>query len=592
MKSYHQQSFPIVILNNLTEIPSLILLNKQLSKHDLSIISYETFKENFLSILNKVAPVKKKYLRANHSKFITKELRKAIMHRTKLRNIFLRNKTESSRINYNKQRNKCVSILKKAKREYFNNLNMAKITDNKKFWGTVKPLFSGKIKSKNKITLFENNEMVSNEENVAIIFNKYFANIVPSLGINFDPNLISQTDSNIDYIDRCTQKYKNHPSIHAISKALSNCSIFSFKPVNKDRVEKEIKKINTKTAIQSNDIPSKLIKEFEELFSIFIANNFNNCLEESFFPESLKKAEVLPIFKKANKTEKSNYRPISILSNISKIYEKIMFEQLNDHFDKILSKYQCGFRKGHNAQHCLLVMIEKFRKIRDKKGVSAAVLTDLSKAFDCISHDLLIAKMNAYGVDKKSLSFVSAYLNNRQQKTKVGSSFSEYRNISFGVPQGSILGPLLFSIYICDLFLIIKEVDIASYADDTTPYVCKKNFDKAIHDLEKALDELFDWFSNNYFKANASKCHFLLSPFECRNITIKNTNVKSTKSEILLGVKIDSNLNFTEHVTTLCRKANQKLHALTRISKYMSFEKKRSVMKAFITSQFNYCSSI
>ena len=247
------------------------------------------------------------------------------------------------------------------------------------------------------------------------------------------------------------------------------------------------------------------------------------------------------------------------------------------------------FDKGHNAQHCLLVMIEKFRKIRDKKGVSAAVLTDLSKAFDCISHDLLIAKMNAYGVDKKSLSFVSAYLNNRQQKTKVGSSFSEYRNISFGVPQGSILGPLLFSIYICDLFLIIKEVDIASYADDTTPYVCKKNFDEAIHDLEKALDELFDWFSNNYFKANASKCHFLLSPFECRNITIKNTNVKSTKSEILLGVKIDSNLNFTEHVTTLCRKANQKLHALTRISKYMSFEKKRSVMKAFITSQFNYC---
>ena len=234
-------------------------------------------------------------------------------------------------------------------------------------------------------------------------------------------------------------------------------------------------------------------------------------------------------------------------------------------------------------------MIEKLRRARDNKGVFAAILTDLSKAFDCISHDLLIAKLKAYGFDDKALSFIMAYLKGRKQKVKVGSAFSDLLNILFGVPQGSILGPLLFIIFISDLFIIIRNVDCVSYADDTTPYVCGQNFDQIIKTLETNIGDVFTWFENNGVIANSSKSHFLVSPFEHKIIKIKNTQIASSGSEYLLGVTIDSNLTFEEHINALCKKSNQKLHALSRIAHYMSLDKRRILMKSFITSQFNYC---
>ena len=175
------------------------------------------------------------------------------------------------------------------------------------------------------------------------------------------------------------------------------------------------------------------------------------------FPEDLKIAEVVPVYKKKKRTDKNNCRPVSILSDISKIYERSFYNQIYDYFDSIFSKYQCGFRKGHSPQHCLLYMIEKIKQARDNNNVFAAVLTDLSKAFDCISHELLIAKLNAYGFVSPSLKFISAYLNFRKQKTKVGSTFSDFLNILFGAQQGSIVGPLfsMFTLAICFSKLIL-----------------------------------------------------------------------------------------------------------------------------------------
>ena len=154
-----------------------------------------------------------------------------------------------------------------------------------------------------------------------------------------------------------------------------------------------------------------LLKSFSSLVKFFrILSIITSIVAQK--AESLKLAEVAPVYKKNDKKDKSNYRPISILSNISKIYERCIQTQLNEYFANFLSKFQCGFRQGFSAQHCLLVMIEKLRKIRDEKGVFAAVLTDLSKAFDCIPHQLLIAKLSAYGFDMKSIAFISAYLKN------------------------------------------------------------------------------------------------------------------------------------------------------------------------------------
>ena len=180
-----------------------------------------------------------------------------------------------------------------------------------------------------------------------------------------------------------------------------------------------------------------MIKEYCVFFSEFTHRDINLCIAAGKFIVDFKQAEVRPLYKR---TDKSYYRPTSNLS-VSKIYERSLYNQLYDYFDKnIFSKYQCGFCKGFSTQHTLLVMLEKMKITRDRKGFCAAIPTDLSKAFHCICHDLLIVKLNAYGLEQNALKLLYDYLSNRSQKTKVGSLFSTYLDIVYGVPQGSILG--------------------------------------------------------------------------------------------------------------------------------------------------------
>ena len=178
---------------------------------------------------------------------------------------------------------------------------------------------------------------------------------------------------------------------------------------------------------------------------------------------------------------------------------------------------------------------------------------------------MLIAKLNAYGFSLTALKLVHNYLSNRKQQTKINSTYSSFLEIIFGVPQGSILGPLLFNIFLIDLFFITEDTDIASYADDNTPYAIADNINGVIKSLEEATEILFNWF-NNLMRINTDKCHFLVSTNNTVKIKIGNFDITNSKSEKLLGVKFDHKLSFDDHISELCKKASRKIHALSRVA--------------------------
>ena len=266
-----------------------------------------------------------------------------------------------------------------------------------------------------------------------------------------------------------------------------------------------------------------------------------------------------------------------------------MFKQIGEYMDPFFSKFQCDFRKGFSTQQCLIAFIERWKSAVDKGKSFGALLTDLSKAFDCLLHELLIAKLRAYGFSSSALRLMCNYLSNRKQRTKINESYSSWEEILYGVPQGSILGPLLFNIFMCDLFLIVNDTDFRNYADDNTPFVFGNNPIEVLKRLEDASDKLFEWFPNNQMKANPDKCHLLTSSMTPTSINIKGYMINNSLCEKLLGVTIDSKLSFNAHLDKIITKARQKVHVLARIAPYMSIPKRKLIMNSFFTSQFNYC---
>ena len=436
----------------------------------------------------------------------------------------------------------------------------------------------------------ENDDIISNDEKLANNFNTFFSNTVENLCITgyLTENVI--TDSDDEQISVIINTFKTHPSIVKINENIQINQCFSFDKMNNEDVETISSEMDVNKPTTYNNIPPKMLVGNKDICSIHMCKIYNDSIYNHIFPNALKNADITPAHKKDETTMKDNYRPISILPPVSKVFERQMYNQIYLFIHKYLSSFLCGFRKGYSAQQCLTVMIESFKKALGNRLLAGAILTDLSKAFDCLKNDLLIAKLNAYGFDNSSLKYILSYLSKRKHRMKVINSYSSWSEIKTGVPQGSILGPLLFNIYLNDIFFFVDNSDITNYADDNTPYATENNIDELPITLKNDTDTLLKWSDDNYFKANDDKCHLLVMNHSDEiSLLVGKEPIKGSKSVKLLGITIDNELNFNEHVSNICDKVSQKLHILARVAVFINTDKLKILMKAFIESQFNYC---
>lgn len=374
-------------------------------------------------------------------------------------------------------------------------------------------------------------------------------------------------------------------------------SFFLF-PTTPDEIIAIINNIKVTSAGLDHIYPSSV-----KLISHAIGTPFSHVINLMFstgvFPQQLKKAKVIPVFKKGNRECAANYRPISILPFFSKVVEKCFVNRLMKYLSKfnILSPQQYGFRAGLSTDCAVLSFTDKIKTAIDSGCYAGALFVDLSKAFDSINHSILLAKLEAIGVVGPALTFISSYLSNRKQAVFISNVISSFKTTNKGVPQGSILGPILFLIYINDLPACLTSCEPFLYADDTTILSCSTSVVSVTSNLSNDFNNILLWCRNNCLHINATKTTFMVfhshqKPLTCNPVILTNNHsIPMVNQCSFLGVVLDTHLKYTDHIAHVKRKAAFGIRILLKARPFFKTHTLISLYFAFVHSHFLYCAA-
>lgn len=547
-----------------------------------------SFYTMFTHIVDKHLPLKRKTINKSPAPFMNGELRRAIYVKCMLRNRYYKHRSGENWNRYRKQRNLVTKLRRKSIRTYFQ-LKCEGTNNKNTFWQTIKPFISNKHKgSGDNIILREGSDIITNQSDVCNVFNDYFANVAS--GIGFDDQIPSNIPKNM-LMETIRKIHYNHPSVNLIMNNVKN-KHFEFKYTNENCVLKILNNLNIKKATGYDTLSPKIIKLSAKHIASFITQLINKCINDSTFPSKLKNAEISSIHKKKDKLNKENYRPVSILVVLSKVFERIYTEQIEHYFAEIFSSLLSAYRKGYGTCDVLLKFTDEWKHALDNNMFSCALLMDLSKAFDCMPHSLLVAKLHAYGFTEKACLLMASYLSHRKQRVKLGNMRSQWSNITKGIPQGSILGPVLFNVFINDLYYSINVCKLYNYADDNTLFYSSINLNDVLAVIKYDAEVAVNWFNKNGMRANPEKFQLILSHRRYKQevtINVCGVHLQSTTNVKLLGVTFDNDLYFNSQINDVCKQAGRQLSVLQRFSNVLSEKNKMLIFQSFILSQLRYC---
>ena len=469
--------------------------------------------------------------------------------------------------------------IKEAKQRYFDQIFTAYKSDMKKTWKTINETLNRSKRGSNVTSIFYHNGFtLSNAQDIANAFNVYFANI--------GKNLASEIEQNVNIID-----YTQYLSTPITETRLQ------FKCITDNDTQKAIDKLENKSSSGHDGISNKLLKLLKMEQSKSLTLIINQMITTDIFPDSFKISKITPLFKKGDASLLSNYRPISLLPTISKIFKRILYNQLYEYFNgnNLLAEQQYGFRTNHSTEYAAVKLVDTISKEMESGSTPTALYIDLSKAFDTLSFDILLYKLNYYVVKGNAFKLLKNYLTNRKQYVVFNSQNSETVDITSGVPQGSILGPLLFSICINDLITISNKLKFIMYADDTTIYFNLEDFDPyhLKRDINNELEKITLWLKMNKLSLNVQKTKFMIFHRKQKqiselNIAINDTDIERVESFNFLGLHIHESLSWRTHTDTVRNKVSKVVGILYRLKNIFPMYILQTLYNSLIVSYINY----